>query len=217
MNLIRLLTSLLLVSLAQGALATTIWLKDRGDQVCKNSASANPGQIIGLGGVTRAGAITFTISNPAGGILTPNSLDCQSIPTTPVASPIVFSGTLQPQIVPIHMVKPGTKGALECLDQGNNYSGVSGQLVSGIYRLIFAFSYTDGCTTGNPLPAFSRSLTLRQGQSERPRFVGKYHIFRDDGQGNPIDEPGTLLLMAAGAAGLISFAMKRRQRNHKQG
>jgi hypothetical protein len=158
MKVTRLITLFLLATLAQGASATTIWLKDRNGQVCKNTASANAGGVIGLGSVDRNGVITMTIDNPDTGTETrsPSTGDCANLPRTPAGNPSVFNGNVTPSIVPIHMLKPGTKGALECLDQGSNFAGVNGSVVSGPQTISFGFGYTDGCTGGNALPTFSR-------------------------------------------------------------
>lgn len=216
MNTIRLASGLLIAVLAQTAAATTIWLKDDQGNVCKNSLSTNPGQVIGLGHVTAAGVLTLTISNPSNGVKTPSTGQCANLPTAPAANPILFNGNVTPRIVPIHMWKAGTQGRMECLDQGNNFVGVAGTVVSGVYRLDLSGGYTDGCNmatqtkiTSNGLPTFVREAKMRQG--ERAFYTGAYHIFHEDAQGNPIPEPGTLALLATGATGLMAMALRRRR------
>jgi len=210
----HLIALVLLATLAQGASATTIWLKDRNGQVCKNSASTlNAGGVIGLASVDRNGAITMTIDNPDTGTETrsPSTGDCANLPRTTTGVPLVFIGGVTPSIVPIHMLKPGTKGALECLDQGSNFSGVNGSVVSGNQTLSFGFGYTDGCTGGNALPTFSRPVTLSMPENPEADIIvfnGLYHIFNE---GNPVPEPGSLLLLVAGAASLILIGLQRRR------
>lgn len=211
----HLIALVLLATLAQGASATTIWLKDRNGQVCKNTASANAnaGGVIGLGSVDRNGVITMTIDNPDTGTETrsPSTGDCANLPRTPAGNPLVFNGSVTPSIVPIHMLKPGTKGALECLDQGSNFAGVNGSVVSGPQTLSFGFGYTDGCSGGNALPTFSRPVDLSIPENPEAQIVvfnGLYHIFNE---GNPVPEPGSLLLLIAGAVSLITIGMQRRR------
>jgi hypothetical protein len=215
MNTTRFLALFLLAAVAQGASATTIWLKDNAGQVCKNSLSTNPGQVIGLGTVTSAGALTLTISNPSNGTKTPSSGECLNLPTAPAANPLVISGSVTPQMLSIHMWKPGTKGAMECLDQGSNFSGIIGLVTNNPYRFNFTGGYTDGCNmqtqtkiTSDGLPVFVRGLVIRQQGRELPLFTGSYYIFNE---ANRIPEPGSLLLLMAGAAGLILVGMQRRR------
>ncbi|KAF0101292.1 MAG: hypothetical protein FD187_2923 [bacterium] len=208
----RLLAFCSLALLAQGASATTLWLKDNGGNVCRNSASTNPGQVIGLASVTSGGALTLTINNPANGTVTPNSAPCTNLPKAPANNPLVLSGNVTPRIVQVNMTKPGTNGALECLKQGNNFSGVSGAFDSGqgiVYTATWGFSYQDGCgANNNGQPAFSRTLMLRANGVERPVFSGSYHIFNE---ANPVPEPGSLALLVAGASGLLLLALRNRR------
>lgn len=215
MNTTRFLALFLLAAVAQGASATTIWLKDDAGQVCKNSLSTNPGQVIGLGTVTSAGALTLTISNPSNGTKTPSSGQCLNLPTAPAANPLVISGSVTPQMLSIHMWKPGTKGAMECLDQGSNFFGIIGAVSSNPYTFTFSGGYTDGCNmqtqtkiTSDGLPVFVRGLVIRQQGAERPIFRGSYHIFNE---ANRIPEPGSLALLLAGAGSLILLATLRRR------
>ncbi len=222
MNTTRVLAFLLFAGLAQGAAATTIWLKDDAGQVCKNSLSTNPGQVIGLGTVTSAGALTLTISNPSNGTMTPSSGQCLNLPTAPAANPLVITGTVSPQMLSIHMWKEwnartstGTMLRKECLDQGVNFSGIIGQVVSNPYTFNFSGGFADGCNmqtqtkiTGDGLPIFTRGLVIRQQGRELPLFTGTYYIFNE---ANRIPEPGSLLLLVAGAASLILVGMHRRR------
>lgn len=214
----RLIALLLLSALAQGASATTVWLKDRNGQVCKNSASGNAG-VVGIGGVDRNGVMTMTIDNPDTGTETrnPSVGDCANLPRTSVGSPLVLSGSglVTPQIVPIHMWKPGTNGAMECLDQGSNFVGLKGTLVNGQKMFLFSGGLlSDGCdmssqtkTTLDGLPVFRREVSYFNG-GERPRFIGAYHIFNE---ANSVPEPGSLLLLVVGATSLIFVGMQRRR------
>jgi hypothetical protein len=113
------------------------------------------------------------------------------------------------------MLKPGTKGTMECLDQGSNFAGVStgaSPLLSGKYKLEFGFLFTDGCgSANNGLPTFSRSANLRDEnnpENEIIVFNGLYHIFNEQ---NPVPEPGSIALLAAGVAGLLTLAWGRRR------
>lgn len=210
----RLMTLIALSIFAQGVLANTIWLKDRQGNVCYNSASTNPGQVIGYGGVNHNGTgFTLTIRNPANGTKTPATGDCAAIPTAPAANPIVFNGALTPRLTAVHMWKPGTNNALECLDQGSNLSGLSGTVTSGNYRLLLSTQFTDGCNmqtqskiTSDGLPVFVRTVSLFAG-GERPVYTGAYHIFNV----TTVPEPSSILLLLAGATGFGVFALARRR------
>jgi hypothetical protein len=218
----RFLALFLLAAVAQGASATTIWLKDNAGQVCKNSLSTNPGQVIGLGTVTSAGALTLTISNPSNGTKMPSSGECLNLPTAPAANPLVITGSVTPQMLSIHMWKEwnaqtssGTMLRKECLDQGSNFSGIIGLVTSNPYRFNFTGGYTDGCNmqtqtkiTSDGLPVFVRGLVIRQQGRELPLFTGSYYIFNE---ANRIPEPGSLALLLAGAGSLILLATMRRR------
>ncbi len=220
----RLIILLILSLFAQGASAATIWLKDKSGNVCTNTSSTNLGQAIGYGGVSRDGSgFTLTIDNPAAGA--PTTGECKNIPMTdrdslgnPVTNaPIVFNGALTPHVVPINATKDGTNGNPECLDQGSNYSGVSGEVAENAatprYKINFNFSYTDGCTRGPPVnlnpgqPDFIRDVSIGNmgGPISIVYFSGKYHISVLN-QLNPIPEPGSIALILAGALALWGIA-----------
>lgn len=186
--------------------ASTVWLKDQHGNVCRNSLSNNPGQVIGYGGHDGVGNFTLTISNPTDGVLTPSAGRCLLIPktgTSLAAIPIVFSGPAKLfQNVSINMLKPGTSGALECLSQGRNVVGINATnpvLTSAPYTLRLTFSRTDGCNplTGSAItpdgqPTFIRGARIEGGAQI---FFGTYYIF----DSAAIPEPGTLLLFLLGA------------------
>lgn len=226
MNITRLLAFFLFASLAQSASATTIWIKDDQGKVCTNTCNvtaANPSGVIGIGSVTNAGILNLAITNPGGNSCSvAPSGQCQNLPTAPAANPLVITGSVTPQILPIHMWKEwnaqtssGTMLRKECLDQGTNYSGIIGQVTNNPYRFNFSGGYTDGCNmqtqtkiTSDGLPAFVRGLVIRQQGRELPLFTGSYYIFNE---ANRIPEPGSLALLLAGAGSLILLVAMRRR------
>lgn len=187
---------LFMLSFAYSQVATAtnvIWLK-KDNTVCTNSAitnPANPGKIVGLGDAISG---SMTIDNPSGGLT-----NCTFIPTT--TSPVTFSGFTK-DIVQINMLKPGTNGNLECLDQGNNLSGMHGTVTSGAYTLTLGFSYINGCTP-NPLPSFTRTAILTGGMTT---FNGTYHVYNT----STVPEPGTIMLLLAGLFGLATMSWIKR-------
>jgi len=217
----RLITLIGLTIFAQGALANTIWLKDRLGNVCYNSDITNPNnpsKIIGAGGVNHDGTgFTLTIDNPATGTVTPSTGDCTTIPKAASATPIVFSiGSVNPRLMSNHMWKPGTKGALECLDQGVNLSGLSGVLISsnGQYRMLLSTVFTDGCNmqtqtkiTVDGQPMIVRTAAIFGGGAEAPLYQGNYHIFNVA----TVPEPGSILLLLAGASAMGVLTLARRR------
>lgn len=217
----RLMALIGLTIIAQGAMGSTIWLKDRQDQVCYNTGSSNPGGVVGYGGINRDGSgFTMTISNPAA--TKPTTGDCANIPTT--TTDLVFTGgNVVPNVVPITLVKAGTGGANECLDQGLNLSGVTGgaSIGTGASTRTVAFSFTGaaGCSHPNyTVPTyqapFQRTVFISTGvgPAQQTPYRGNYHIFDQAS----IPEPGTLPLLLAGAAGLGALALRRRSRRTMQ-
>lgn len=211
----RLIALMGLTIFAQSALANTIWLKDRQGNVCYNSASSNPGQVIGYGGINRNGSgFTFTISNPAAGVRSPATGDCANIPTT-TANLVFPAGNVVANVVPVSFMKPGTQGVNECLNQGSNLSGVTGGASvgtgSGRRTLAFSFTGTTGCLPGSYQAPFARTVSIATGAGPAITTVyrGNYHIFNE---ANPIPEPGSILLILVGALGL-GFLAKRYRRS----
>ena len=218
MNTTRLLASISLALFAQGALASTIWLKDRQGKVCYNANSNNAGHIIGLGGINQNGSgFTLTIDNPASG--KPTTGDCGNIPTTPTPTPMVFSGgSVAGNIVHVSTMGQGTKGANECLDQGNNLSGVRGSATLGsgaaLKTLAFDFSAANGCLANTFQAPFARNVVISTGSLASARgsqivFQGNYYLF------NPaatIPEPGSFLLLLAGLLGMGFLSLRSPRR-----
>ncbi len=220
MNTTRLVASISLALFAQGALASTIWLKDRQGNVCYNAGitnANNPSHIIGLGGVNQDGSgFTLTIDNPAGAGK-PTTGDCANIPTT--TTPMVFSGgSVAGNIVHVSSMGQGTKGANECLDQGNNLSGVRGSATLGsgaaTKTLAFDFSATNGCLANTVQAPFARNVVISTGSLASARgsqivFQGNYYLF------NPaatIPEPGSFLLLLAGLLGMGFLSLRSPRR-----
>lgn len=238
MNTTRFLSGLALtVMLAPAASASTIWLKDPSNNICKNTLSSNPGQVIGYGGIDASGNFTMTISNPNDGVVSPSAsrAPCTSLPKTGstalgTAHTINFNGTMTPQFSTLNMVKPGTKGALECLAQGSNLSGVganasgTGQAITdstNIYTLTMKYAFNpaldDGCVAGTTPPQYitgdgqpnfvypHRSATWSNGTTT---INLAYHIFN----ANTVPEPGSLALLLSGASvAVAAFWLRRRK------
>jgi hypothetical protein len=222
----RLITFVGLAVLAQSALANTIWLKDRLGNVCINTASSNPGGIIGYGGINRDGSgFTLTLSNPAGATK-PTTGDCANIPAT--TTNLVFTGgNVVQNLVPITVVKAGTNGANECLDQGLNLSGVTGGATQGGLTLAFSFTGAAGCPHPNyqaPNPVlptyqapFQRTVSLATGSGPflNTLYNGTYHISTQT-LPNQVPEPDTALLLLAGGLGMAGVALWRRRTGKPQ-
>ncbi len=216
----RLITFIGLAVFAQGALANTIWLKDSLGNVCTNSASSNPGGIIGYGGINRDGSgFIMTLSNPAA--TKPTTGDCATIPTT--TTDLVFTGgNVVQNVVPVTMVKAGTGGNSECLDQGLNLSGVTGGATQAGLTLAFSFTGAAGCPHPNyqaPNPVvptfqapFQRTVSISTGSGffGTTLFNGTYHISTQT-LPNQIPEPNTTLLIFAGVLGMAGLALRRRR------
>ncbi len=221
----RLITLLGLAVLAQSALANTIWLKDNLGTVCINTGSSNPGGIIGYGGINRDGSgFTLTISNPAA--TKPTTGDCANIPTT--TTNLVFTGgNVVQNVVPITLIKAGTGGNNECLDQGLNLSGVTGGATQAGFTLAFSFAGAAGCPHPNyqaPNPVvptfqapFQRTVSISTGTGffATTLFNGTYHISTQT-LPNQIPEPNTTLLMLAGALGMAGLGLRRRRNGMRQ-
>lgn len=219
----RLMTLIALSVFAQGVLANTIWLKDRQGNVCYNNQSQNPGGVIGYGGINRNGTgFTMTIDNPQAGTVTPSSGDCTTIPKA--NQPLVFgAGNVVANVVPITNVKTGTNNAPECLDQGLNLSGITGGSTVGTggnaRSIAFSFTGAAGCPHPNySVPTyqapFQRTVSIRTGSGPAQRIVyqGAYHIYNTAS----VPEPGSLLLLLAGATGFGVLALSRRKAGRRQ-
>jgi hypothetical protein len=222
----RLLALIGLTLFAQSALANTIWLKDRQGNVCYNSGSSNPDHIIGYGGINREGAVgfTLTLSNPGttgDGAVTPASADCLAIPRT--TTNLVFTGgNVVRNVVPITLVKAGTGGNNECLDQGLNLSGVTGGASAGALTLAFSFTGAAGCPHPNyqaPNPVvptyqgpFQRTVSIATGSGLflTTLYTGAYHISTQTNP-NQVPEPSSILLILAGVSSLGLLALLRRK------
>lgn len=224
---------ILLALFVQNAFASTIWLKNSGKQLCSNNLSSNPGtpspplpppsvHPIGYGGIDQIGAFQLTISNPDGGAITPASTKgntCLGFPRTgaPAAeTTIVFNGPLTSEISNINAIRTGTGGVGECQRQGNNLTGVSGNLVStsGAYRLTFTYSFVNGCDpdthtqiTSDGQPSFTRGFTLTRLSDNVVVVTGTYHVFDI----NSLPEPGSLTLILAGALAALSLGLIKRR------
>lgn len=221
----RLLVLIAMPFAAQGVLANTIVLKDRQDNICYNSASQNPGKVIGYGGINRnGGGFTMIISNPPSGAVTPATGDCDTIPKTPAGDLEFSGGNAVPNVVPVTHIKAGTNGDAECLDQGLNLSGVTGgaSIGSGVGKrtINFSFNGADGCHHPNySVPTYQApfertvSISTGSGPSQKTPYSGTYYIFNPDVVDpiNNVPEPGSLLLMLAGASGLGALALARRR------
>lgn len=224
MNTARLWTLFCLAVFAQGALGATIWLKDRNGNVCYNSLSTlggpppgAPGGYIGLGGINRDGSgYQMQISNPTAGVVTPATGDCTTLPKSD--SILSFSGgSVAPYKVAVSMVKPGTKGNNECLEQGVNLMGLNGgsSTVVGTVTWTLAYSYASatGCKPGTEAPPSlfeqrSVSLARKAGAFSNTTYRGTYHIYNES---NPIPEPSITLLLLAGALGLGTLGVWRQR------
>lgn len=238
MNTSRFIAGLALsLLLAPAASASTIWLKDTSNNVCKNTLSSNPGQVIGYGGIDASGNFTMTISNPVNGVVTPSTAraPCWSLPKTGntslgTAYTINFNGSMTPQFSTLNMVKPGTKGALECLRQGSNLSGVganasgTGQAITdstNTYTLTMKYAFNpaldDGCVAGTTPPQYitgdgqpnfvypHRSATLSFATTN---INLAYHIYN----ANTVPEPGSLALLLSGASmAVVAYRLRRRK------
>ncbi len=213
----RMIALIGLTIFAQGAMASTIWLKDIANNVCTNSGITdpkNPSKIIGLGGINADGTgFTMTIDNPAGPGK-PTTGGCAGIPAT--VNPLVFpAGSVVGNIVPVSMIKPGTNGANECLNQGNNLSGVTSQtsLGAGAGKITLAFTYanpTPGCLANTYQAPFTRGVVIARGALGNvggvvTLYQGNYHIF------NPatVPEPSSILLLLAGFLGMGFLVWRR--------
>ena len=222
MNTTRLVALMGLVIFSQSALANTVWLKG-GDAVCENSLSSNPGKVIGYGGVDRNGVFTLTISNPTDGTRNPARGACANLPATGASSsetPIVFNGSAQAEIPSLNMIKAGTQGAAECLQQGQNLSGISVTTLSDTsnqFNLSMTFSYTDGCNpaTGDRITPSGQPVFIRTATLDKPTgtdFAGNYYVFNV----NAIPEPSTMLLMVAGFAAIGFVGMRRSNKGSRR-
>ena len=128
---------------------------------------------------------------------------------------------------PVKMCKPGTKGNLEWLDQGNTVIGVSGTLTSanncnlpnGAYQLTLSFAFNSTFSSSNGACSVSgqKSYTSTMGALIQQKQMGNlitklnstYDFFNATINGAP--EPGTVLLMLTGLL-VLGWMSKKRMR-----
>ncbi|MDP2834188.1 MAG: PEP-CTERM sorting domain-containing protein [Pseudomonadota bacterium] len=220
MNSIRLLALFCLAALAQGALGSTIYLKDADGNVCYNSLSNNVGGYVGLGSIDSGGNFTMTISNPLAGVMTPATGKCLTIPKTstatiPNANVTFTGGSVAPSIETISTAGTGPYDAGDCLDQGTNLVGVTGSrtgLVVGAstWSITFSFIASEGCA-GLPTKdqPFLRSVSVKKktGATTASSNGVVYHVFNV----NSVPEPATTLLLLAGGLGFAALGLRRRR------
>ena len=218
-----------LAVIAQGAMASTIWLKDQSNHVCYNTLSTNVDHVMGLGGINKDGTgYTLTISNPTGGtvtitkptgapgeVLTPATGECATIPKSDTN--LEFTGGVVANNVAISRIGTGPSDTGQCLEQGITLAGVTGSssvTESGsTWTLSLSYAGTPGCKLGTDAPPsgpLQRSATLAIDNSNV--YSGSYHIFNV----NSVPEPSTTLLLLAGALGLGSLAFWRRRNEMTQ-
>ncbi len=225
MNLARLLALFCLAALAQGAQAvSTIYLKAADGNVCYNSLSNNTGKMIGLGSINSGGGFTLTVSNPLGGVMTPATGNCLSIPRTSTSSipnaDVTFTGgSVAPSIETISTGGTGAYDAGTCLDQGQNLVGVTGSrtgLVVGAstWQISFTFLASEGCD-GSPTKdqPFIRGASVKKktGATTASSSGVVYHVY-DPNAVYPLPEPTTTALLLAGALGFAAVSLRRRHR-----
>jgi hypothetical protein len=210
-NTARLVAFIGVALFAQGALANTVWLKDRNGNVCYNNSNGNVGHVIGLGSINADGTgFTMTIDNPAGPGK-PTTGDCASIPAT--TSPVTYAtGSVAGNLAHVSSGSGAT-----CKDQGTNLVAIHGASakVSGRYLSFAFFNPARGCKPGTfkvPLTTANRQAFIKQRAPQGPGsitiFTGSYYVF------NPasIPEPDSLLLLLAGSLSMAFIALRRSRR-----
>lgn len=142
------------------------------------------------------------------------------------------SQTLTVVSAPVKMCKPGTKGQLEWLDQGNTVVGVTGVLTSGNSSTVPADGYqltltmtginnTYGSANGSCSVSGQKTYTYTAGavieklDSGSNTFINKlsstYNFWNAT---NGIPEPGTMFLFLIGLLGLGWLNMTRKRQTH---
>lgn len=125
---------------------------------------------------------------------------------------------------PVKLCKPGTKGNLEWLDQGNTVIGVSGTTTSanncnapnGSYALTLSFAFTTTYATSNGACSVTGQKTYtstpgavidqKQGGNSIIKLTTTYNFWNAI---NTVPEPGTALLMLMGLLVLGWLNFKR--------
>jgi hypothetical protein len=124
---------------------------------------------------------------------------------------------------PVKMCKPGTKGNLEWLDQGNTVIGVAGVVTSAnncnlpnnAYQLTLSFAFNSTYSSSNGACSISgqKSYTSTMGalieQKQMGNLITKLTSTYNFWNTNTIPEPGTVLLMLTGLLVLGWMSMKR--------
>ena len=198
----KMFQGLLLGSLA--VFVTPSWADDH--LLSVNGATVTQNMVI-----TDAGAITtpLTLSNFDGN---PTLSFGQNCPNLAVVR------------TPVKLCKPGTKGSLEWLDQGNTVIGVTGTTTSanncnspnGSYALTLTFAFTTTYGTSNGACSVSGQKTYtstpgavidqKQGGNSIIKLTTTYNFWNAI---NTAPEPGTALLMLMGLLVLGWLNFKR--------
>lgn len=149
--------------------------------------------------------------------------------TDSVLDNVAFSGTLSPVTASTKRCKPGTKGALEWLNQGSTIIGANGTLTGhgtvGSGRDVTTNTYQVVLTTGAPVIqnvsgscstlgqdnyTVTRSVQISRTAPDALNLATATFIFPDT---NTVPEPGTLSLIGLGLAGLGWMGARRARKD----